>query len=175
MKNITEILQDYRKLSEEIDKKFQELQSYWGNEINCKKGCTKCCITLNLFPVEIYCLKKLMEEDNFKINTEDISKKEKCLFLKDKKCLIYKYRPFICRSQGLPLLILNNAPYNPQYEIGFCDLNFTNHENLEFKEKNVLDLEIWNHKLQELNKSFLKFSQGNNYTSAESSKYENSN
>lgn len=95
LKNIVdfyELLDEKIKITEEINKDI----------LNCKKGCSGCCID----EISVF----LIEADNIKMHINQINRVEllneenKCVFLDvENKCAIYEQRPYVCRTQGLPL------------------------------------------------------------------------
>ncbi|MCX7958260.1 MAG: YkgJ family cysteine cluster protein, partial [Deltaproteobacteria bacterium] len=65
----------------------------------CKKGCSDCCESFSLLPVEYYYIKSRLCKLNI---TNSPSGDNKCVFLKESECLIYDLRPLMCITQGLP-------------------------------------------------------------------------
>lgn len=116
----------------------------------CKKGCTYCCMNISVFPVEFYAIARALKKDkkNIKLNRH-----KRCAFLQDRLCMIYKYRPIICRTHGLPL-IHRDAHDPARANVTICDLNFVG-KDPRFNEKNTLDMDEINLELFKLNKEFV--------------------
>jgi Fe-S-cluster containining protein len=74
------------------------------------------------------------------------------VFLVNHQCQIYKSRPTICRTHGLPLLYTNNEG---EWELSACELNFAEFED-EFSESNTFPQDKYNSKLFLINKEFIK-------------------
>lgn len=87
---------------QEVDEKVKTIEQYNLDILKCGIGCAECCVDeITVFTVEA---------DNIKHNFQELLKNElpyqegKCAFLdKDLKCRIYNSRPYVCRTQGLPL------------------------------------------------------------------------
>lgn len=85
-----------------LDKKIKLTEEINKDILNCKKGCSDCCIDeITVFQIEA---------DNIKMHVNQINRDEllneenKCAFLDiENKCTIYEQRPYVCRTQGLPL------------------------------------------------------------------------
>ena len=169
---------DYFALRDKIDSKAAEISAYYTDNIICRKGCSSCCIPISLMPVEFYAIKNEIEDkklhpgffDGFSdrgtddrsgkteisssspdvnINTES----ESCIFLNNSACSIYRHRPLICRTQGLPLLYYSEDLEN--YTISVCGLNFTAADDeFEFDTEYSIDLDRLNSSLYRINKDF---------------------
>jgi len=111
------------------------LSRRYQQHLACRAGCSGCCHHhLSLFPVEAAALKeaivKLPPEQRTKIEAQARQTIEReqggesvsCPLLVDDRCSVYASRPFICRTQGLPLLI---EAEDGELEVDFCPLNFT--------------------------------------------------
>ncbi len=84
------------------------------NKIQCKKKCSHCCsIEVSITDEEADLLLKVAKDKNIKINTKRLKRQAshfsenwhklgpkdmKCVFLKEKECSIYDYRPSVCRT-----------------------------------------------------------------------------
>lgn len=90
-------------------------------ESNCKKGCAECCEETGILPLEFYYLQKKMRDNNFQINKTDAKENSRCPFLRDGFCQIYEYRPLMCITQGLPLVV--PAEDGDYKEVIICELN----------------------------------------------------
>lgn len=88
----------------------------------CKKGCSACCMDdLAVFSIEA---------DFISSQQADFLKNNKphaigaCAFLDEQgACRIYETRPFVCRTQGLPLLMTIEESGERVEIIDICELN----------------------------------------------------
>lgn len=132
---------------------MERLTELHGPHLNCKKGCDLCCFSFRVFPVEYYAI---ANETGLKgtANTHTpIGNHERCAFLHNGACTIYASRPIICRTHGLPLL--NMSQETDEWELSFCELNFTDTEDEEFSEENVFVQDCFNSMLYKANEEFL--------------------
>ncbi len=86
----------------EVDRAAAEIAAVHGDRIRCRKGCADCCIDgLTVLTVEAAAIQRrfgdlLGETDPYPLGA--------CAFLDaDGACRIYESRPYVCRTQGLPL------------------------------------------------------------------------
>lgn len=99
---INDIIKDLQNFHAEIDNKVNSLEKIHLDRIKCKAGCSSCCVDeITVFEIEA---------ENIKQNYPDLLENEmpnkigKCAFLdKNENCRIYPHRPYVCRTQGLPL------------------------------------------------------------------------
>ena len=95
-------LEELHKFYLEVDKKVKQNEELNSDRINCKKGCSSCCIDdITVFNIEAYNIQQNYSGllQNGRANSEG-----ECAFLNsDKNCRIYEHRPYVCRTQGLPL------------------------------------------------------------------------
>jgi uncharacterized protein len=145
----------YIELKRKIERLANHIETIHAGNINCKEGCSSCCINLSVFPFEFYGILYEMELDHFDCLKIEFDEKQTCGFLKNNLCQIYKYRPIICRTHGLPVSFINDDNPNEIFnEISFCELNFNmSPEKLEklFDESNILDIDKINSELFRLN------------------------
>ena len=88
-------------LHEEVDHQAAALQELHADRLQCRRGCASCCVDdLSVFEVEavrirIACADVLAEAPHGPGG---------CAFLDaEGACRIYDHRPYVCRTQGLPL------------------------------------------------------------------------
>lgn len=98
----TEIIKNLQKFYSEIDKRIKYLQEKHSDRINCQAGCASCCVDeLTVFNIEA---ENIIQNHSNLLNNNLPAPKGKCAFLDpDDKCRIYESRPYVCRTQGLPL------------------------------------------------------------------------
>lgn len=89
-------------LYEEVDRRSQELFFIHSQRLMCGSGCCSCCVDdLTVFEVEAANIKRCCSGllSGAKPHVEGA-----CAFLDDRGgCRIYAQRPYVCRTQGLPL------------------------------------------------------------------------
>ena len=125
----------YEQFVYSVDELSAELSKRYHQHLACHAGCSGCCHHhLSVFPVEAAALKeaidKLPPEQRSKIEAQARETNEReqrgesvsCPLLVEDRCSVYTSRPFICRTQGLPLLI---EAEDGELEVDFCPLNFT--------------------------------------------------
>ncbi len=151
---------EYYKLQNEIDFVAKKLADEHAKHMQCKKGCDKCCIDYNIFPIEFYSILNDFNENKLLPETSAKPKENVCIFLKNSVCTIYHHRPIICRTHGLPLLFMNE---NSEWELSACDLNFTEFNFGEFTLDNTFPQDKYNSKLFMLNKMFISEFQEKKY------------
>lgn len=125
----------YQQLIKQVDEVTAKLSARYAQHLVCRAGCSGCCHHhLSVFAVEAEAvreaIKALPEQDRSLIERqarEVIEREAKgepvaCPLLLENRCSIYKARPLICRTQGLPLLL---EAEDREQEVDFCPLNFT--------------------------------------------------
>jgi Fe-S-cluster containining protein len=91
-----------RKLHERIDARAGEISLHHSQRLHCEQGCQSCCLDdLTVFRVEA---------DHIRTSHEALLRDGiphapgACAFLGGEgECRIYANRPYVCRTQGLPL------------------------------------------------------------------------
>ncbi|MDC7242275.1 MAG: YkgJ family cysteine cluster protein [Spirochaetales bacterium] len=170
--NAERIIHRYKELLAEASAEADRLNALYSEYMVCRKGCSDCCTDISLLPLEWYVLKTDVEAAIPDHHPESADS-ERCSLLKNDSCCIYKSRPLICRTHGLPLLYLieefdleghRTGMDEPDWQISWCDLNFTTvtEETMEylFDPEDVLNMEEWNTRLKELNQDFLECEEG---------------
>lgn len=119
MKEVKNINDFYKILDEKIKLTVEKNKDI----LNCKIGCSDCCIDeITVFQIEA---------DNIKLNAKDfkinalLHHENSCAFLdKEKRCIIYEQRPYVCRTQGLPLKWIDEDEQGNYLEYrDICPLN----------------------------------------------------
>ena len=144
----------YYSLRQEIDELSNKLSSEYHNHLQCKKGCDQCCVNLNILPVEYYAILNELSPEEIPDISTITNREDPCTFLQDHACTIYPSRPVICRTHGLPMLFLNDE--GDDMELAYCELNFTNAEDLEFTTENTYPEDHYMSKLYQINREFVK-------------------
>lgn len=101
-----EILTEVMELQSEVSRRAQlvqrDLEKHLGRHLVCRQGCHDCCVDdLTVFPVEAELIRRHNEP---LLSFSQPHPPGKCAFLDgDGACRIYPWRPYVCRTQGLPL------------------------------------------------------------------------
>ncbi|MGD9994761.1 MAG: YkgJ family cysteine cluster protein [Salinivirgaceae bacterium] len=151
----TKLIEAYFELRKEIDAASERLEKQHKNQMACKKGCSMCCESLRLFPLELAAISRELGETmqslpgkKFRLNPKA------CRFLVNDACTIYASRPIICRTQGLALLYENKQ--GTGFEFSTCRLNFKEVAIESFNQDNALFMSPFNSRLFLLNQQFVK-------------------
>jgi uncharacterized protein len=109
------------RLHARIDARVAALTAIHGARLECKQGCSGCCLDgLTVFPVEA---------DRIRSEAPHILKSPPhpegaCAFLDEAgACRIYEQRPYVCRTQGLPLRWLDEIEGATVELRDICSLN----------------------------------------------------
>ncbi len=112
-------------LQENASEFFEKIQLKHSTKMECKAGCSKCCMTdISVFEIEADRIKEWHElqtaEKKAELKTlwEAPVEKGACSFLYQGNCSIYEARPLICRTQGLPIFVAS------ENVLDYCPLNF---------------------------------------------------
>jgi uncharacterized protein len=143
------IFERYQKFLDKTTKLATSLERQHDQHMQCRLGCSFCCMDYSLFPVEYYSMLRNLKETEVRIN-ENAAENE-CVFLVNNACMIYAFRPMICRTHGLPLLYTNDEG---EWELSACELNFIHFEE-EFHSDNTFPQDRFNSKLFMLNREFV--------------------
>ena len=86
----------------EVDREVQPLAQRHRGRLQCKRGCFECCTDdLSVLEVEAEAIRERHAELLASSKPAPIGR---CAFLDaDGACRIYESRPYVCRTQGLPL------------------------------------------------------------------------
>lgn len=75
-----------------------------GTIFNCRPDCSECCgpvpISIHIYKKFRHLAENITETFPFVSNEIFVINDIKCAFLKDNRCLIYKFRPKVCRKYG---------------------------------------------------------------------------
>ena len=84
-----------------IDRQSERLALEHAGRLKCGRGCSACCVDeLTVLPVEA----EHIRQHCGPVLTERPGPAGRCAFLdKAGACRIYAHRPYVCRTQGLPL------------------------------------------------------------------------
>ncbi len=148
-------LNNYQRLTAKTDELCQKIYSAYQEHIACKKGCCGCCRHISVFAVEakalLLALSQIPEELLIRLRQKVAKNPEPeiCPLLEDGACAVYDSRPVICRTHGLPILVVQEG----RHEVDFCPLNFTNLSSLPSDA--FIDIEQLNQILFAINNLFI--------------------
>jgi uncharacterized protein len=121
---------DWQALLETLDKAYGQLAEHTGRlerihtpRIQCRKGCCVCCVDdITVFEVEAENIRR-HHPDLLEHGTPHAA--GACAFLaQDGSCRIYEHRPYVCRTQGLPLRWIDEDADGQMVEMrNICPLN----------------------------------------------------
>ncbi len=85
-----------------VDELTHPITASHGARLRCKSGCNACCSdALTVYAIEAAVIQRHHAE---LLETGDPASEGACAFLDDTgACRIYEHRPYVCRTQGLPL------------------------------------------------------------------------
>jgi len=109
-------------LHDEVDAKARHLHVLHAARTMCRKGCSSCCVDgLTVFEVEAAPIRR----NHAALLATGIPHAEGlCAFLDDAgACRIYADRPYVCRTQGLPLRWLDERDGEVVELRDICPLN----------------------------------------------------
>ncbi len=119
-KNLIEALKDFYS---ELDKAIQQVEQLNSERLTCHAGCADCCVD----DITVY----EIEATNIRYYHPTLLQQESphptgaCAFLDEqRRCRIYAHRPYVCRTQGLPLRWVEFDENNQTIEFrDICPLN----------------------------------------------------
>lgn len=107
---------------QDVDRQAEKLEAVHAERLKCGQGCTDCCVDdLTVFEVEAEYIRRFAPD----ILARDVHPKGQCAFLDAAgACRIYTFRPYVCRTQGLPLRWFDtNEDDDPVEYRDICPLN----------------------------------------------------
>jgi Fe-S-cluster containining protein len=111
------------RLHQQVDEEAAALARLYGPGLVCRRGCSACCVDgLTVFEVEADRIRRGAPE---LLRSGLPHAPGRCAFLdSDLACRIYEHRPYVCRTQGLPLRWLEETPSGEIVEErDVCELN----------------------------------------------------
>lgn len=110
-------------LHEEVDREAARTAERFGLPMACKRGCADCCVDdLTVFEIEA---ERIRSNHGDLLSSGRPHPEGSCAFLDDEgACRIYEDRPYVCRTQGLPLRWFDESPSGETVEMrDICTLN----------------------------------------------------
>ena len=105
-----------------VDELVAPIAKGHGARLHCRSGCTDCCTDgLSVFAVEAALIAR---HHGDLLAAGEPNAEGACAFLDDAgACRIYAQRPYVCRTQGLPLRWLEQDEEGPAEVRDICPLN----------------------------------------------------
>lgn len=150
-----DILQNYRQLLTRVDALCREIGNILQGQITCSEGCSSCCTSITLFPVEAAALQAALEilpteeADAIRRHVTEHAEGERCPLLSRHRCMLYDARPIICRTHGLPVMFAEES----EIKVDCCPLNLSETESLPGT--SIIDLDRLNAVLVAVNVLYL--------------------
>ncbi len=107
----------------EVDRLADRLRALHGARLRCERGCHTCCVDgVTVFAVEAENIRRHHAE---RLAQASPHPEGGCAFLDDAgACRIYQHRPYVCRTQGLPLRWIERRSDGDAVELrDICPLN----------------------------------------------------
>ena len=111
------------RLHAEVDRETDRLRVVHAARLQCRKGCSGCCTDgLTVFEIEAERIRRNHAE---LLSRDTPHPPGGCAFLDEAGgCRIYADRPYVCRTQGLPLRWIGSGPDGEPAELrDICPLN----------------------------------------------------
>ena len=101
---------------------MEPLERTHRDRLNCRKGCSDCCVDdITVFEAEA---QRLRVEHAELLRVGDPHPSGHCAFLDSEgACRVYQSRPYVCRTQGLPLRWLDDDDDSATEYRDICHLN----------------------------------------------------
>jgi uncharacterized protein len=114
-------LQNYHELVRRVDELCSNAEKLLSGHLRCAEGCSSCCKSITLFHVEAEAVLDGVnslpqaEADLIRSLAEKNAAGDTCPLLLNDRCLIYPFRPIICRTHGLPIIFSENGKRRVDY------------------------------------------------------------
>lgn len=143
---MTEALLEYFAARDKIDEAYEAVAARRAADLSCARGCHQCCVDgLSVLSVEAAAIEQHLATAG--LSAAPAPSAAGCAFLDaDGACTVYEARPVVCRTHGIPLRMLDDAPATGTVGrplrvlqgVEVCELNFTERE---WADADVLDVE----------------------------------
>jgi Fe-S-cluster containining protein len=151
---------NYNNLVHKVDALADKVYEKYADKITCKKGCSSCCEKiLTFFPVEFFFIVDYINKNDIdkaliKDNVKSIKRDAvlRCPFLYKKECLIYDARPIICRTFGMPAIMVDDD--RERVELQICPENFKD-KSYKIEKEYLFNLNTLNGMLSVINSVFV--------------------
>ncbi|HOJ14812.1 MAG TPA: arsenic resistance N-acetyltransferase ArsN2 [Deltaproteobacteria bacterium] len=118
-----EALESLQALYREIDRLASRTASLLAGRLRCRRGCSSCCVDgITVFEVEA---STIATNNKALLEAGSAHPQGACAFLDPEgACRIYPDRPYVCRTQGLPLRWMEQGPDGSLVEMrDICPVN----------------------------------------------------
>ena len=122
-KRIDRVLSSLEELYREVDRLVEPLTRAHRDRLRCRRGCSGCCIDgITVFEVEALSIRRSLQS---LASPQVPHGPGACAFLDASgSCRIYPWRPYVCRTQGLPLRWIDEERFGKPVELrDICPLN----------------------------------------------------
>lgn len=116
-------LMSLRILYGEVDHRASQIADGHGARLQCRRGCSQCCVDdLTVFEIEA---ENIRVAHAARLVQQEPHPRGACAFLDSNGgCRIYADRPYVCRTQGLPLRWIDECHDGELVELrDICPLN----------------------------------------------------
>ncbi len=110
-------------LHDRVDQEAAEIQNTHAARLQCRRGCSACCVDdITVFEIEAERIRRAHPE---LLRSGVPHSLGACAFLDQLgACRVYESRPYVCRTQGLPLRFFHeDAEGEIREERDICELN----------------------------------------------------
>ena len=151
-------LRQYRELRDRVDRAGGRLVDMHCKHIACRPGCHDCCTDLAVSAAEYRAILEDLRAAGVTADSLPFDPNAACAFLSGGLCTLYRFRPIICRTHGLPIAFTSDSDDDdepwPEVSVSFCPKNFieADPQALDFGPDNTLDLDALNAELAEINR-----------------------
>jgi Fe-S-cluster containining protein len=110
------------RLHADVDRQASPLHALHAARLQCRRGCSSCCVDgLTVFAVEA---ERIRRQHGDLLAGGTPHAKGACAFLDEQgACRVYEHRPYVCRTQGLPLRWIEERDGGPVELRDICPLN----------------------------------------------------
>jgi len=117
-----DLLEGLRDLHAQVDRRAGEVLAALNRPVRCGPGCSSCCQDeLTVFEIEAL---RILAENAAMLETSAPGSPGQCAMLDEAgDCRIYQARPYVCRTQGLPLRWLEETDDGWREYRDICPLN----------------------------------------------------
>jgi Fe-S-cluster containining protein len=149
-------LDNYYQMVKRVDGLCRGILDMLADRITCSRGCSSCCTSITLFPVEAAALNDALEslpddrKTAIRLHVAAHAEGERCPLLEDHSCQLYAARPIICRTHGLPIIYSEGT----ERRTDCCPLNQSDDEQ-PLPGSTIIDIDRLNTLLVAVNALFL--------------------
>ncbi len=145
---------ELKKFYDEVDNLTSALNHKHQKRLKCKAGCFSCCVdNITVFEIEA---ENIKQHHQHLIDNELPYQQGYCAFLNEKgECRIYEHRPYVCRTQGLPLRWIEEVNEEELIEMrDICPLNEEGEPIVNLKAEDCWTIGPFEEKLAIIQKNF---------------------